>query len=94
MLNLLAVNIDLNTWDLLEQEISISEQFPDGTEGSTLMLPANTEVLGINSTEDEEKTVEYYDFRLPDGDEYGITIERMTPGKGWLYPTRVYIEKQ
>lgn len=94
MLNLLAVKTDLIVGELLEQEFSVTESFPDGTDGETLVLPVNTEVLGINSTKDDEKTVDYYDFRLPNGDEYGITIERMTPGKGWLYRTRVYIEKQ
>jgi hypothetical protein len=94
MRRITAADFDPREGDLLDQDLLVEEVAADGMEGETLTLPVNTIVLAVQNSETDEHSVSEYTFRTSSGESWRVEVERMASGRGWLYPTRVYIEKQ
>jgi hypothetical protein len=78
----------------LDEPLVVEEQFADGGEGGeSAIFQEGTEVLQVIEEDLDESVVTRYSFRLDNGEVYNVVVERMKPGTGYIYPTRVSLYK-
>jgi hypothetical protein len=78
----------------LDGPLIVEECFADGWEGGeSAIFPEGTEVLQVIEEDLDESVVTRYSFRLDNGEVYNVVVERMKPGTGYIYPTRVSLYK-